>query len=57
LEQITPEGRKAAPALVRLLGIKDKANYGIASVTGRELAAVLRQASTLVEFADAVVRR
>jgi len=56
VEKVT-DGRQAAAALRRLLSLKDEAHYGFFDVSGQHLRAALRQAHTLVEFADAVVRR
>ena len=55
--QVHPGGEDAAKALGRLLGLKNDAEYGLATVSraNRELA--LRQANKLVEFAAAVVDR
>lgn len=55
--QIEPDGAKAASALRRLLNLKDEAHYGLFDVGGQHLRAALRQASVLVKFADAVMRR
>jgi hypothetical protein len=55
--QVQPGGEDAAKALGRLLGLKNDAEYGLATVSraNRELA--LRQAKKLVQFAAAVVDR
>jgi hypothetical protein len=55
--QVQPGGEDAAKALGRLLGLKNDAEYGLATVSraNRELA--LRQANKVVEFAAAVVDR
>ena len=57
LAPVQPGGEDAAKALGRLLGLKNDAEYGLATVSraNRELA--LRQANKLVEFAAAVVNR
>jgi hypothetical protein len=57
LVEIEPGGKSAANALRRLLSIKDKANYEIASVSGSELDRAIRQARLLIEFAEEVMRR
>lgn len=57
LREIYPAGESAAKALRRLLSLKDKANYGIESVSGKDLDAVMNQAKTLVAFADETVRQ
>jgi hypothetical protein len=55
--QVEPGGEDAAKALGRLLGLKNDAEYGLATVSraNRELA--IRQAKRLVEFAAEVVAR
>jgi hypothetical protein len=55
--QIVPNGPEAAKSLQRILDLKDEAHYGFFDVGGTQLRAALRQAQTLVDFADAVVRR
>ena len=57
LEQVEPDGSRAAKALRRLLSLKDEAHYGMFDVGGQDLQAALRQASTLVDFAAVIVRR
>jgi hypothetical protein len=57
IAQIVPDGRQAAGTLRRLLSLKDEAQYGFFGVGGAHLRAALRQAQTLVEFADTVLRR
>ena len=57
LREIKPAGDQAAKALRRLLSIKDKANYGIESVSGKDLNAVLKHAKTLVDFAEEAMRQ
>jgi len=57
LGQVAPGGANAAGALRRLLDLKDEAHYGFFHVGGQHLRAALRQAQTLVDFADAVLRR
>ncbi|HTC60268.1 MAG TPA: hypothetical protein VK691_09140 [Solirubrobacteraceae bacterium] len=57
VEQVTPGGKNAAKSLGRLLSLKDEAHYGLFDVGGQQLKSALRQASDLVEFAEATVRR
>lgn len=57
VEQIEPGGRDAAKALRRLLDHKDAAEYGFTHVAGQTLAALLRRARQLAEFAEEVLRR
>jgi hypothetical protein len=55
--QIEPGGKRASSALRRILNLKDEAHYGLFDVGGQDLRAAVRQAQTLVAFADAVRRR
>lgn len=55
--QVEPGGPQAANALRRLLSLKDEAQYGFFDVGGQDLQAAIRQATTLVDFAAAAVRR
>ncbi len=57
LRQIVPAGDRAAKALIELLNLKDTAQYGLISITRRELTTALRRARILLDFADQVVRR
>ncbi|MGN6203243.1 MAG: hypothetical protein ACTHNY_12695 [Solirubrobacterales bacterium] len=57
VEQIAPDGARAAKALRRLLSLKDEAQYGLFDVSGNNLQAALRQTNALLGFADGVVRR
>jgi hypothetical protein len=57
VEQITPGGKDAAKALRRLIDMKDEAQYGFYDVSGPQLKTAVRQAASLVKFADAVLRR
>jgi hypothetical protein len=57
LEQVAPGGKTAASTLGRLLTLKDEAHYGLFDVSGQNLKAALRQASSLAEFAAEVLRR
>lgn len=54
---IKPGGKKVAPALRRLLGLKDEAQYGLFDVGGQQLKSALRQAHELVEFAQRILRQ
>jgi hypothetical protein len=56
LEQIEPLGRNAAKALRELIDLKDTAHYGVVHITRPKLAAALRRARQLVEFATSTVR-
>lgn len=57
LSQITPGGDAAAQKLRRILDEKDNAHYGLHSIGGQTLNALMRQAAGLVEFADDVIAR
>lgn len=57
VEQIVPDGARAAKALRRLLGLKDEAHYGLFDVGGNDLQAAMRQTKALLRFAEEVVRR
>lgn len=57
LERVAHGGNPAANTLGRLLNLKDEAHYGLFDVSGQDLKAALRQASSLVEFAGKVLRR
>jgi len=57
LEQITPGGAAAARHLARLLDLKDAAQYGIISLSSKELKEALRAADALETFTIDVVRR
>lgn len=57
LRQITPAGPAAAKNLQKLIDLKDAAHYGFIDVTGAELRKALRQARSLIEFADGVLSR
>jgi hypothetical protein len=57
LEEIESGGKEAGNAFGRMLSIKDRANYGIESVSGKQLDAVLNQAKKLVDFATELMRR
>jgi hypothetical protein len=57
LEQIEPDGKKAAGQLRDLLNLKDTAQYGFLSVADKELAAAIRRATLLTDFAERIVQR
>jgi hypothetical protein len=56
LEQIEPKGRAAAKALRELIDLKDTAHYGVVHITQPKLAAGLRRARQLVDFAASTMR-
>jgi hypothetical protein len=55
--QVRPGGGDAANALGRLLAIKNDAEYGLTNISRAKREMALRQASKLVEFAEAVLQR
>jgi hypothetical protein len=57
VSQIEPGGRSAASSLRRVLSLKDEAHYGLFDVGGRDVKAALRQARSLVTFAEQVMQR
>ena len=57
VRQIVPGGRDAANALRRLINMKDEAHYGFFDVSGKDVQAAIRQAKTLVDFAETVLQR
>ncbi len=57
IQQITPDGKRAAGQLRQLLNLKDTAHYGFISITAPELKRSLRQARHLVEFAETILQR
>jgi hypothetical protein len=57
LEQATPDGKKLATALRRLLDVKDAAHYGVSLVNARIAANATRSAKSLVERARDEVER
>ncbi len=57
LETIEPGGKAAATALRRLLDLKDTAQYGLTNLSKPKRTTALRQAATLIDFADTVLRR
>lgn len=57
LRQVSPGGAEGARQLERLLGLKDRAQYGFDDVGGQSLAATLRQARSLVALAEQILAR
>jgi hypothetical protein len=57
LEQIAPGGLASAKSLRRLISLKDQAHYGLFDVGGQDVKAALRQASSLVKFAEDILQR
>lgn len=57
IEQVEPGGMDAAKALNRLLDVKDEAQYGLYDVAGQNLKSALRQARSLLRFAEQTTRR
>lgn len=57
LELITPGGKEAASQLRQLIDLKDAAHYGFINVSAQQLKRSLRQARSLVEFAEGVLLR
>jgi hypothetical protein len=57
LSQIEPDGKEAARAMRRLIGLKDSAHYGFLSLGSSELKQAMRQAASLTEFAERVLLR
>jgi hypothetical protein len=55
--QIEPGGGRAANSLRRLLNLKDEAHYGLFDIAGKDLRSALRQAQTLVTFAEEILQR
>lgn len=55
--EVLPGGPQAANSLRRLLNLKDAAHYGLTDVGGEHRRIALRQATTLVEFGEAIVSR
>jgi hypothetical protein len=55
--RIDPGGKRVATSLSRLLSIKDEAHYGLYEIGGRDLRVALRQARTLLDFAEEIVER
>ena len=56
LERIEPGGRDAATALRRLIGVKDKAQYGLMFASRQDVQGAMRQAQRLLEFAEDIVK-
>lgn len=57
LEQIGYDGKSAAVNLRRLLAVKDGAQYGIITLSAAKLKGAIRQARSMVEFAEDTTRR
>jgi hypothetical protein len=57
VQQVSPSGVEAAKHLDRLLVIKDTAHYGVIHVSSSEMKSTLRNAKSLVNFAEARLRR
>lgn len=57
LQQIVPEGTKAAQALSRLIDLKDAAHYGLINLTPPKLKNALRDATQLIDFAAQLLDR
>lgn len=51
------EAAHAAQALRRLIDIKDTAQYGVMHLSAAQVKTAVRQAQTLIDFAEAVIRR
>jgi hypothetical protein len=57
VRQIEPGGPADATRLVRLLDVKDTAHYGVIYISGTDLAAAIRSAKHLIDFAAVIVQR
>ncbi|MGH9063469.1 MAG: hypothetical protein ACRDZQ_08050 [Acidimicrobiales bacterium] len=57
LEGATPDGQKLGMSLIRLLGVKDEAHYGVNLVVARTAGDATRWAKRLVERAREEVER
>jgi hypothetical protein len=57
LEQATPDGKRLATTLARLLNVKDTAHYGVSLVDARTAGNATRWARRLVERAREEVER
>lgn len=57
IARVQPGGKRAAASLSRLLNLKDEAHYGWYEVGSQDLRTALRQATALLDFAEAVARR
>lgn len=57
LSQIEPDGKKAAQAFARLIDLEDTAHYGIITVGPEKLRVAIRDADTLVTFAEQTLSR
>lgn len=57
LERVEPGGREVSQSLRKLLNVKDKSQYAFTDVGGSELRAALRQAESLLTFAEGILAR
>lgn len=57
VEQVLPDGPRAANDLQRLLSLKDEAHYGLIDVSGQHLRSALGRAEALVTFAARTIER
>lgn len=55
LRTVAPDGREAAKALQRALGVKSKAQYSLTSISGADRDTALRQARKLIGIAEKLV--
>jgi hypothetical protein len=56
LSKVAPDGRAAANALRRALGVKSKAQYSLSSISDADRDTALRQARKLIGIAEKLVR-
>ena len=57
VRRVAPGGADAAKQLERLVGLKDKAQYGFEDVSGQKLLTARRQARALMTFAESILGR
>jgi hypothetical protein len=57
LEQATPDGKKLATCLLRLLDVKDAAHYGVVVISPRGARDAVKWASRLIERAGEEIER
>ena len=57
VKQVAPGGPAAASRLQRLLALKDESQYGFGGMGGQKHEVALRQAQSLVEFAEQTLQR
>ena len=57
VEQATPDGKKLATLLRRLLSVKDTAHYGVSLIDARTATSATRWAARLLERAREEVER